>query len=308
MTAPAARGQGRNGRLTGLQLLLALIVFVVAELVWTLLAIVLTLVADPAALGLDGTPRAQSALPLAGGAYLVGAVLAGALAVGGHLLIVGPLARRPGLAVRGRRVLGELALGLVIGAALISLSTGLIAMLGGYRVTGLDPQAELLGPLAIGVGAAFIEEVFFRGAVLRLLDGWLGSGPAVAISSILFGAVHLANPGAGLWGAIAIAVEASILLAGAYLLTRRLWLAIGIHLAWNTVQAGLFSWDVSGTGAQHGLLQAETAGPDWLTGGDMGVEGSVVTVAVGLAAGIVMLVLAHRRGHLLPRESRAARD
>lgn len=307
MTAPAVRGQGRNGRLTGVQLLLALIVFAAAELVWNVLAIVLTLVVDPGALGLDGMASGQGALPLSGGAYLVGAVLAGVLAVGGHLLIVGPLGRRPGLAVRGRGVLAELAVGLVIGAGLISLSTGLIAVLGGYRVTGIDPHAELLGPLAIGVGAAFVEEVFFRGAVLRLLDGWLGSGPAVAISAILFGAVHLTNPGAGLWGALAIAVEAAILLAGAYLLTRRLWLAIGLHLAWNTVQAGLFSWNVSGTGEQHGLLQAETSGPAWLTGGEMGIEGSIVTVLVGLVAGIVMLVLAHRRGHLLPRERRPDR-
>src|SRR5690606_31926567 len=90
------------------------------------------------------------------------------------------------------------------------------------------------------------------------------------------------------------------LLGAAYLLTRRLWLAIGLHLAWNTLQAGVFSSAVSGTGRQNGLLSVQMHGPDWLTGGAMGVEGSLVSVLLGLAAGVVMLVLAARRGRLRP--------
>lgn len=58
-----------------------------------------------------------------------------------------------------------------------------------------------------------------------------------------------------------------------------------------------------------GLLNAQTHGPAWLTGGEMGIEGSLVSVLLGLAAGVVMLVLAGRRGRLLPpvRGERARR-
>ena len=54
----------------------------------------------------------------------------------------------------------------------------------------------------------------------------------------------LPNP-AGATGA------AKDLLAAAYMLTRRLWLCIGIHFAWNFTQGGIFSAAVSG-GATKG--------------------------------------------------------
>lgn len=99
-------------------------------------------------------------------------------------------------------------------------------------------------------------------------------------------------------------IEAGLLLGAAFLLTRRLWLAIGIHIGWNFAQAGIFSINVSGSGiGAGGLLTSSMDGPIWLTGGSMGIEGSALTVLVGLGGGIVLLVLAHRRGNLV----RAAR-
>lgn len=305
VAAPGARrAPGRNGRLTGVQLLVSVILFLVVETLISVIAVVWTVVTSGA------VPDPSSGFGVADfdpTGFLVAAVIGAVLAITGHILVVGPIGARPGQAVGGRGKLAELAAGLGIGSLLIALSTGIIALLGGYRVTGLDPNPQLLAPLAIGIFAAFVEEVFFRGALLRLIDGWLGSWAALALTSVLFGLVHITNDDAGLWGAIAIIIEAGVLLGGAYLLTRRLWLAIGIHLAWNTVQSGIFSFAVSGTGEQHGILQAQLSGPDWLSGGAMGVEGSVVTVIVGLAAGIVMVVLAHRRGNLLPRDRRADR-
>ena len=278
-----------------LQLVLGIVVFVASQLLAMGGALLLAVVAgDDLSAGLPPW------------AFLVGACLGAAAALGGLLLIVGPVGRSPGLALRGRGAVRELLLGCVLGTALIALSTGLITVLGGYRFTGIESAPDLLTPLALGIVAAFTEEVFFRGVLLRVLDAWLGSWAALAVSSLLFGLVHLTNPGATLLTALGLVIEAGVLLGAAYLLTRRLWLAIGIHLTWNAVQAGVFSSEVSGTGEQVGLLRLEAPGPDGLTGGTMGVEGSVVTVAVGLSAGAVMLVLAHRRGHLLPPVRREA--
>ena len=240
-------------------------------------------------------------------ALVIGACVGAAIAIGGYLLIVGPLGGSPGLGLRGRGKLAELAVGLLLGTALVTLAVGLITLLGGYRITGISPSPQLLVPLAIGIGAGVIEEVLFRGVLLRVLDSWLGSWAALAITSLLFGLIHLTNPGASVLTALGLVVVAGVLLGAAYLLTRRLWLVIGIHIAWNTVQAGVFSSVVSGTGTQSGLLVAEMQGPAWLTGGSMGIEGSLVTVVLGFAAGIVMLVLAARRGHLLPSVRRQDR-
>ena len=74
-----------------------------------------------------------------------------------------------------------------------------------------------------------------------------------------------------------------------------------MHAAWNFIQGGVFGSDVSGTGMiKRGLFEATFHGPDWLTGGRMGVEGSVVTVVVCVTAAAVILLAARRRGMLLP--------
>jgi hypothetical protein len=93
-------------------------------------------------------------------------------------------------------------------------------------------------------------------------------------------------------------LEAGILLAAAYMLTRRLWLCMGLHFAWNFTQGGIFSAAVSG-GASHGLLKATLVGPDWLTGGAFGPEASAVAVVVCTTAGLLLLVAADRKGHVI---------
>ncbi|GAA1299365.1 CPBP family intramembrane metalloprotease [Brachybacterium sp. JB7] len=289
MSLPAPPHVDRGDRRRLPQLLLGIVLFVVAELVMVAVSVVATVLA-----GGDG---AQGAEPWA---LLLGAAAGSAVAVGGYLLLVGPLGRRPGVGLRGPGKLTELGAGLLAGTALISLAVGLIALLGGYRVTGFSASPQLLAPLAIGIGAGVIEEILFRGILLRVLDAWLGSWAALGITSLLFGLIHMTNPGASLVTALGLVVEAGVLLGAAYLLTRRLWFAIGLHIAWNAVQAGVFSSTVSGTGEQRGLLLAEMDGPAWLTGGAMGIEGSAVTVLLGLVVGIVLLVLTARRGHLLP--------
>lgn len=287
----------RSDRRRWLQLILGVVLFLVAEVMAGAVSVLASVLA--------GGDVADGPMPWA---FLLGAVIAAAIGVGGFLLIVGPVGRSPGLALRGRGKLAELVVGLVVGTVLISLSVALIALLGGYRVTGIAASPQLLAPLAIGIGAGFVEEIFFRGILLRIIDAWMGSWGALVLTSLVFGLIHLTNDGASLASALGLVVEAGILLGAAYLLTRRLWLAIGIHIAWNAVQAGLFSSVVSGTGRQNGLLIADIDGPTWLTGGSMGIEGSLVTVLVGLAAGLVMLILAVRRGRMLGPVGRRARS
>ncbi len=47
-----------------------------------------------------------------------------------------------------------------------------------------------------------MEEVLFRGIALRLLDDWLGTWSALLITSVIFGFIHIANPGNGLWSSV----------------------------------------------------------------------------------------------------------
>jgi hypothetical protein len=143
-----------------------------------------------------------------------------------------------------------------------------------------------------------LEELVMRGIVFRIVEQSLGSWLALTISAAIFGLLHLVNPGTTLLNAGSVMIEAGVMLAAAYMVTRRLWLCIGIHAAWNFAEGGIFSGAVSGSGSQ-GLLQAKLTGPIWLTGGPFGVEGSVVALAICAAAGILLVAEAVRRGGIV---------
>ena len=83
-----------------------------------------------------------------------------------------------------------------------------------------------------------------------------------------------------------------------FVLTRRLWLAIGINFAWNFTQSGIFGSNVSGISV-GGLIESRLSGPELISGGAMGMEGSVFAIALCLAAGVVFLVQAHRAGNFI---------
>ena len=163
--------------------------------------------------------------------------------------------RRRGVEFGAQGALRELGSGLVIGAALFSATVGVLAALGLYTVQGWRGPAVLIAPLAVSVGAGVIEELLFRGVIFRIIEASLGTWIALVISAALFGLVHLGNPNATWLAAAAISLEAGVMLAAAYVLTRRLWLPIGIHAAWNFTQGGIFSVAVSG-GKTDGLLVA----------------------------------------------------
>ena len=238
-------------------------------------------------------------------AMFVMAIAGAPLALLGYWLLVRFVGERPVIELGGRwAALRELAVGLAIGALLMCAVIVVLALLGSYHVVDVGWSTGILAGLGAGVLAGFTEEIFFRGILLRLIEGWVGTWWALAITSFLFGISHLVNPHATAFGAVAIALEAGILLGACYLLTRRLWLAIGVHIAWNFVQGGIFGSDISGMGTGRGLIEARFTGPELLTGGSMGIEASVVAVVLCTAAGLAMLLAVRRRGLVVPPRSR----
>ncbi len=194
----------------------------------------------------------------------------------------------------------ELGIGLLIGAGLYAACELALMGLGIYRITGFNPLSYLVPAIAMAISSSVFEELLFRGVLYRSVETWFGSWAALVVSSLVFGLSHLANPQATIEGALFIAVEAGILLGAAVVLTRRLWLSIGFHLAWNYTQSAIFSGIVSGNDAAAGWIRSTIKGPDYLTGGSFGVESSVLALVLCTATGIVMLVMATRRGKIVP--------
>lgn len=198
--------------------------------------------------------------------------------------------------------LQEFGIGSLVGFGLFSLVIAILWLLGIYRVTGLNLiWLSFIGALAGALVSAFAQELIFRAVLYRITEEWLGTWWAVAISAILFGLLHLTSAGATLFSALAVALQAGVLLAAAYALTHRLWMALGIHMAWDFANDGIFGVGVAGESGQslHGIFQANLSGPRLLTGGTFGVEVSVVSLMIALIAGILILWRAYGQGQFV---------
>ncbi|MFJ9421458.1 lysostaphin resistance A-like protein [Streptomyces sp. NPDC101249] len=233
-------------------------------------------------------------------------LLAGALIALGGAGVYAAVVRRldgrpvtelaPGGAVRSLRT------GTVVGLGLFTATLAVIVLFGGYRTEGGVSVGGMLTLLGIMAGVAVTEELLFRGVVFGALEELTGTRGALTISALLFGGLHLLNPGATVWGALAIAVEGGLMLGAVYAATRSLWLPIGIHFGWNFAESGLFGTTVSGnddapTGLVHGIL----SGPDALTGGTFGPESSFVAILICSIPTWIYLRRAARAGLLRPR-------
>lgn len=203
-----------------------------------------------------------------------------------------------------------LAGGFALGAAMLTVGVGGLRLLGDYHVSAVVPSVLVLAPLLTYLAVGVFEETLFRGYIFQTLEGRWGSGIALTVTSLLFGLAHLGNPvpGASHWmrlaGPLQICLEAGLPLGAAYLLTRRWWLSIGIHWAWDYFEGPVYGCPDSGTHAPHTLLHATLSGPAILTGGPFGPEAGLVFLFVGTLTGVLLLWMAVRNGQWQPRPPR----
>ncbi len=207
--------------------------------------------------------------------------------------------RRQPTELESSRAIPEVAGGIGMGIALFSVVMGLLGAFGAYHLTGRGTFAALGSGFLVAMLVAIFEETVARGFLFRLIQIAGGTWIAVVISSALFGAAHASNPGATLTSSIAIALEAGVLLAAAYIVTGRLWFPIGIHAGWNFAEGSLFGMAVSGGAAKSALITGTLTGPAILTGGAFGPEASVLAVVVCLVAAVLLLWHAARSGLLV---------
>jgi membrane protease YdiL (CAAX protease family) len=185
-----------------------------------------------------------------------------------------------------RRWLAELLIGLAGGLVLTAALVAVVAATGSVSIhLAADPVASLrmLPVLAwIFLVAATLEELLFRGYILQALAegtrGWF----AVLVTTLGFTWAHGDNPDLTAVGLSNIFL-AGLLLAVLYFHTRRLWLPIGFHFSWNLCQSWLWGFDVSGIRIPSSLFEAVPHDADLITGGEFGLEGSVLSTAAFVA-------------------------
>jgi hypothetical protein len=233
------------------------------------------------------------------GVMAIHAVITIGLLLVAYKLVIVRLGRHPRDDLPGGPALREGAIGVGIGFAIMAATVGVAAVIGIYRIIGMgDASMFWMSLIATAIMPGFTEELLFRGILMRWLEEFGGSWFGLVVSSLLFGFAHYFNPNSTVLACLWIAIEAGILLGGAYMLTRNLWLAIGLHAGWNFTQGEIFDVPVSGLD-EHGLVQASLSGPQLLSGGEFGLEASIIALVIATATGIWLIVLAARRGRLV---------
>lgn len=179
--------------------------------------------------------------------------------------------------------------GCLIGLIEVSSLVGLIAAFGGYSFgavalhgTEVLRWGMLWAVLFIFVG--LFEEFSFRGYTQYTLAEGIGFWPAAIILSLLFGRVHLNNPGES-WPGVAGVVVIGVIFAFALRRTGNLWLVVGWHASFDFGETFLYSVPNSGIVFHGHLSNASLHGPDWLTGGSAGPEASIFSfLTMGILA------------------------
>jgi hypothetical protein len=198
------------------------------------------------------------------------------------------------------RALPELLAGLVTGFALFASVMAILWAMGVYHPAGWGTRSGLGLGLALAVLSGVLEELLFRGLFFRLSERLVGTWGALLFTSALFGLAHLGNRGATLGSGIAIMLEAGLLLGAAYAMTGRLWLPIGLHIAWNFTEGPLFGMQVSGNSMTPGVLSGSLSGRPIMTGGAFGPESSIVAVLLCFALAMFFLYRTIKLGRIAP--------
>ncbi len=185
----------------------------------------------------------------------------------------------------------EFGLGAALGWGMLVASILPLVLSGGLIITfwAIPRQFGILViDLLILAVASLAEEVAFRGYPFQRLIDAIGPTLATIVFSLIFAALHMFNPAANR-ASFMVTVFSSWLLSVAYLRTKALWVCWGWHFAWNASMCLLFGLPVSGITQFSPIIQSDTVGPVWMTGGDYGPEGSVVT-AVVILIGIFVVI------------------
>ncbi len=184
----------------------------------------------------------------------------------------------------------EFGLGAALGWGMLITCILPMALAGGLIVTiwASPRQFAILGidVLVLAI-ASLAEEVAFRGYPFQRLIEAIGPVPGTLLMGVIFGLAHMLNPAANR-ASVVVTMLAGWLLCAAYLRTRALWVPWGWHFAWNVSMGLLFGLPISGITSFSPVVQSNTIGPAWITGGDYGPEASLVTAIVVLIGLIVV--------------------
>lgn len=209
-------------------------------------------------------------------------------------LITAALERRPlvRLGFGLKNALPRFVQGTVVGVAAMAGLVGLLYVCGAITLGAIALHGADLWRFGAEWGVGFLlvgmsEELIFRGYLQQTLARGLNYRWSAVILGALFVGAHVPNGGESPIG-LAIVFAAGLVLSYSVWRTGAMWWGIGFHAAWDWMQSFTFGVADSGHPAIDALMISKATGPDWLSGGSTGPEGSVLCLGVLIVVALVI--------------------
>ena len=181
----------------------------------------------------------------------------------------------------------QAASGFFLGILLLCIGSLVLVLLQFLFFTAMSfHPAELCLSLVFFIIVSFTEEIAFRGYILNNLLQSANKWVALLVSAALFSVFHAANANISVLALLNIFV-AGFLLGINYIFTRNIWFAVFLHFSWNFFQGSILGFEVSGMNISS-LFQQTLKGPDMLTGGAFGFEGSIVCLLLNILTCVLL--------------------
>jgi len=190
--------------------------------------------------------------------------------------------------------------GILLGAGLQALIMLVMYLRRDFVILSVNPFVTVLPLIVLMSTAAITVEVLFIGIIFRITETWLGSWMAIAILTVLFWILHFFTPEGSWIASWGISMHAGFLLGAAYIFSRSLWLPIAIHFAWDFTSARIFGATEHGNIAEKTWLVSRISGPDWITGGFYGPQGSLQGALLCMTVGILFMIWNQRKNKIVP--------
>lgn len=186
--------------------------------------------------------------------------------------------------------------GFIFGFLTISLSIFILYLLGYYKPISFSTTHYSIKFFTILIIAALVEDLFHRGLIVREIENWLGTNIAIVIG-MLIEIQHVFNPNSNLFS-LCFYLIWGFSMAMLFVYTKRIWLPFFFHIGWNFAQP-FYGSNLTGVNDMGSIIQSEFTGPEYLTGGVVGIEGSIFTASFLLFIGIAFYYLAKKEGKIV---------
>jgi uncharacterized protein len=182
--------------------------------------------------------------------------------------------------------------GSIWGFAMLSAVLLVLHLSGHFQIDSISLAGGPFFRYALAWAATFLavslsEEFAFRGYLLFSFSRRMRFWRAALLISALFGAAHIPNHGENAVGILQV-VEFGLLLCLTLRRTGNLWFAVGFHAAWDWAETFFYGTPDSGVLGVGRFLSTSVHGPNWLTGGSAGPEGSVIALFVLLLCALLI--------------------